>query len=323
MSGWSGSVGGAPGNSLWRADGSGPSGPGGEPVTGAVRLWLPPRGRATVTARFDVAPTPPWPGTDYRPRFDLAPYDGEPADEALRPDDGSVAPRSVLAAPIAVFGRSGVHIRLHTLPVSADGGGSGGTPTFAPGTPVTVFGVTHPPVPRLVLTDRNERRVHEIATVPVDVDGRFALYRWRADGGGYHEVGALYRSHRPDFADDYACVRSFLIADGGPPQPDAEAPAVAVRSRVLSVTRSGRTTVALSCPAEHWRRCEGALAIRLNGVRTQAPYSVPAGTRGRVDVRLRPLRRALQRPAARAVVNVLPADGGTPTQRRLPLRPRR
>jgi hypothetical protein len=283
----------------------------GEEGRGATeQLWLPAHGTATVTALFWVSPTPPWPGTDYRAVFTISGYEPQPASAALRPDESAITPRTVVPDPIAVSGLSGVQIRFRTLPETHEGGGNPNRPSFGAGSALAIEGLTNPPVSQLVITDLQGRERHEVATVPVDAEGRFSLRNWRPAGSGYHEVGMLYRSDRSDLADDYACVHDFDITDDAAVVPAQEPPRVAV-DPLARRGRRGRVVATLRCPAEHWRRCEGTAAL---GRRTRG-YSIRAGEHQ--AVRLRGRRRA-----RRAVLAITPADGGSPVRATVRVRAR-
>ena len=282
----------------------------------SANVWLRADGQGTVTARYAVSATPPWGDLDYRPRFDIAASQADPALAALRPADGSFAPQTVLPPAIAVAGRRGVRITFETIPATVTGGGKGGLPTLAPGTVLAVRGTTDPPVSRVVLTDQHDYAVRDVAAAPADADGRFVL-RWQPVVAGYHEVGVIYRADRPDLANDYACVHSYRVGESGQAPPAAPAPRLAVRSRAVRPTRAGAARLTVACPAEHWRRCDGALQLRAAGARSpRAAYSVRAGRRAHVVLRLRGARTART-----AVVETLPADGDASARTRLRVRP--
>jgi hypothetical protein len=287
-----------------------------------VELWLPARGRATLTARFVVALTPPWPATDYRPVFVLDPYQARMAAErAARPDGEQIQPRQVVPPPLAVTGRRGIRIALDTVPATAPRSGMQGF-TVPAGQPLAVQGSIDPPRAARTVVLRyagpgTGGQLRDVAAVAVDDAGRFSFGGWRPSAAGYHDLWAFALSASPEHADDHFCPRGFTVAGDAPVQ--AAAPEVRLLTRTVALRgRRPRAGVVLACSAPPDAPCRGSVALRRAGARLgRGAFALRPGTRATVWVPLRARRRTPRRLTADAVVA---AEGAAPALARVRLR---
>lgn len=260
-----------------------------EPRGAWVELWIPARGVATVVGRFAVAPTPSWPGTDYRPTFAISGYRGGAA-TVSRPNGAPVAARSILPPPLRAVGARGVRIVLETDVPTAPYARQP-APPFPAGTPLRVIGTTDPPLRGGTITLRHRSpqtgdSLADVAAVALDERGSFSYGGWRPGGTGFNELWAFVApATATGLTPDHFCPRGFVVEGWEP----AVAPGFelrAVSARAVRTRRSRFIDVVAACSGPVGGRCGGRLALRTGRARGSAPLSLASGATATVRIRL-------------------------------------
>lgn len=288
-------------------------------------VTVPAETETTLVVPLEQAQTAPWPSSRYEISFALH---GGTLDEQ----------RTVTTPSTAPAGRTGARIALALESAAA-------APCQPPAKvrgPVTVRGRADPELAGQAVVLRTARTADDVpsdlARVRVSGDGTFVLAGWRP-APGYHEVGAAYRSQRPELVDDFAPPLALEVEPDEPapppapplipapgPAPAGPAPAattttrpaafpVVLANRRLRADRRGFVRLRLLCPAASPRPCAETLRIRA-GARTLTARSVTLapGRPTTVRIRLRPAaRRSLAR--ARRALTVSVRIGGAPAVR--------
>jgi hypothetical protein len=160
---------------------------------------LPADANTTVVQLVDVA-APPWPGMNWTPKLWVS--------TATAP-----APVLLSAPHIRMAGRSGVHIRMRSIPPIPKAPFGSLYPSFAPGHALTVQGTTDPIVARgrirlsatVWTAARPQGYEVRVGSALTDKRGRFHAKPWRPTVPGTYLINAHYSHPRRDLLADSNC----------------------------------------------------------------------------------------------------------------------
>jgi hypothetical protein len=185
-----------------------------EPFDRQVSLALPPNSTTTLSARYRVASTAPWPDSGYRLTFVARP-------RLIGGSRGTLERRQVERSPaLALTGPTGVRIDFTAWRRSSGKRRSPAT-SLRVGHRLMVRGRTDPFVParalRLVVERRDEsgdaRRV-SVTRVARTGRGRFAAL-WRPRRPGSYALSVTYRRHRMGLLADRTCQQDVRVRASG------------------------------------------------------------------------------------------------------------